>query len=129
MTRTTTLGAIAAIAATVGLWFGPAVAFEDQPADGLSGWQAVSPAELAATRARGGDDDDHDDKSAGSAGAIISGNGAIIVKGNGINMIDNGAFAGSTGLSNVILNNGNGAIIQAGIAVTVNVFPGPPPSM
>ncbi len=97
-----------------GLCFGPALAFEDQAADGWPGWQAVSQVELDATRAKGHIFDFE---------ATISGNGIITVSGDATNTIDNHAFAHFSGLANVIQNNGNGAIIQAGIAVTVNVFP------
>ncbi len=100
---------------------GPAIAFEDQASThGLPGWQAVSPAELATARAKGLDEFFEFE-------AEIEDNGTITVSGDGTNTIFGGAFTGSSGLSNVIQNNGNGAIIQAGIAVTVNVFSGPAP--
>lgn len=116
-TRSTFLASAVAIA---GLWFGPALAFEDQRADGLPGWQAVSEAELEATRARGLDE-------IFDFEAEITENGDITVSGTANNTISSDAFTDFSGLSNVILNNGNGAIIQAGIAVTVNVHPGPAP--
>ena len=114
---------LASIAMIAGLSFtGPAIAFEDQPSThGLPEWQAVSPAELATARAKGLDE-------IFDFEAMITGNGTITVSGSGTNTISGGAFAGSSGLSNVILNNGNGAIIQAGIAVEVNVYPGPAPT-
>ncbi len=113
---------LASIAMIAGLSFtGPAAAFEDQPSThGLPGWQAVSPAELATARAKGLDEFFEFE-------AEIEDNGMITVSGDGTNTIFSGAFTGSSGLSNVILNNGNGAIIQAGIAVEVNVHPGPAP--
>ncbi len=101
---------------------GPAAAFEDQTADGLSGWQAVAPAELEATRGKNLDEFFDFE-------AMITGNGIITVSGDGTNTIDSSAFSSFSGLSNVIQNNGNGAIIQAGIAVEVNVYPGPAPSL
>lgn len=116
-TRATFLASAVVIA---GLWFGPALAFEDKPLNGLPGWQAVSHAELEATRGKHLDElFDFD--------AEITGNGIITVSGNGTNTISSDAFTNFSGLSNVILNNGNGNIIQAGIAVTVNVYPGPAP--
>jgi hypothetical protein len=100
-----------------GLWFGPALAFEDQAADGWPGWQAVSQVELDATRAKGHIFD---------FDATLTGN-TITVSGDATNTIDDHAFTHFSGLANVIQNNGNGAIIQAGIAVTVNVYSGPAP--
>ncbi len=101
---------------------GPAAAFEDQPSThGLPGWQAVSPAELATARAKGLDE-------VFDFEAEITDNGIITVSGDGTNTIDSSAFSSFSGLSNVIQNNGNGAIIQAGIAVEVNVYPGPAPT-
>ena len=112
---------LASVAVFVGLSFtGPALAFEDQPAAGLSGWRAVSQVELEATRGKHLDElFDFD--------AEITGTNIITVSGNGTNTISSDAFTNFSGLSNVILNNGNGNIIQAGIAVTVNVYPGPAP--
>lgn len=102
-----------------GLWFGPALAFEDQAADGWPGWRAVSQVELDATRAKGVDEFFDFD-------ATLTGN-TINVSGDETNTIDSSAFSNFSGLANVIQNNGNGAIIQAGIAVTVNVYSGPAP--
>lgn len=125
---------------TAGLLSGPAFAFEDAaPASPAAGWQVATPGELAAARARGVDESTLIVMEATSSGnsfedgtsiqIIGAGNATIDIDttgggaGGGSNLIDNSAFSGMNGLSNVVLNNGDGAIIQTGIAVNVTVTP------
>ncbi len=126
---------LASVAVFVGLSFtGPVFAFEDQDsAQGLPDWQAVSSAELDASRAKGIDQEitmTDNDNSHGDITINGNGNGTVNIYrhgggggGAGTNTISSDSFAGMHGLSNVILNNGNGAAIQAGISVDLTFNP------
>lgn len=84
------------------------------------GWAALSAADLENARAKGVVQDF--DMQATMAGGSVNIDGAVMN-----NDIAEGAFAGASGISNVIQNNGNHAIIQNGVVVNVNVYQGAAP--
>ena len=94
----------------------PVQAFDDQD----PGWQALSPAELEAQRAKGPDEL--------LVGPLTIQDNTIQVDGSmGLNTIDSSAFSGAMGMFNVLQNNGHGAILSNAVAVEITMNPGPAP--
>lgn len=95
------------VAAALGVAAGPAAAFEEGPA----AWTAISPAELDAQRAMGAEAD--------FDGTVTN---STVQIGDDVSMtndISGNAFQGAAGMFNVIQNNGNNNVINAGLSVSI----------